>query len=91
MSQGAVAERVAEQDPIADELCRFASEQVVLDGRGLALDERLVASGRVDSLGLVQLLAFVADRWGVDLAATADAGDLETVATIAAAVRRKRG
>jgi acyl carrier protein len=71
-------------------LLRFIAEEVAIDGAGLRVDERLVESGRIDSLGLVNILAFVVDRFRVDLVATGQLRDLESVAALAAAIRRER-
>lgn len=73
------------------ELLRFVAEEVAVNGSGLTPDERLVESGRIDSLGLVALLAHVGKRYAVDLVARGEAGDLESVASLARAIRRERG
>lgn len=73
------------------ELLRFVADEVAVDGAGLTADERLVESGRIDSLGLVALLAHVGRRWAVDLAARGEAGDLESIASLARAIARERG
>lgn len=72
------------------ELLRFVAEEVALDGRGLSAEERFIETGRIDSLGLVQLLAFVASRYGVDLSTAGDPRDLESIAALAAAIQRRR-
>lgn len=82
------AAKVLVGDGVEDELLRYVGEEVALDGRGLRVDERLVETGRIDSLGLVQLLSFVATRYGVDLSSSGDPRDLESIAALAAAIRR---
>jgi acyl carrier protein len=57
----------------------------------VGLDEPLIRSGRVDSMGLLQILGFIQQRYGVDLSATGGPSDFETVTSLAAAIRRSRG
>lgn len=57
----------------------------------LADDEPLISSGRVDSMGLIQILSFVRERFGVDLMAVGTPHDFDSVAALAAAVRRHQG
>ena len=77
-------------DGIEAELLRFVGEDAAADGAGLHPEENFIETGRVDSLGLLRILAFVEERWGVALAATARPKDLQSVAALAAAVRRDR-
>lgn len=72
------------------ELLRFVGEEVAADGAGLSAAENFVETGRVDSLGLLRILAFVDERYSVDLAASAHPSDLHSIAALAAAVRRER-
>lgn len=72
-------------------LLRFIGEQLAADAEGLAPDENLIDSGRIDSLGLLHLLSFIETQWHVDLMGTGTPRDLASVATMAAAVRRERG
>jgi acyl carrier protein len=81
---------VGEDGDVEGILLRFIADEVAIDGAGLRVDERLVESGRIDSLGLVNILAFVADRFGIDLVAAGELRDLESISTLAAAVRRER-
>ena len=53
--------------------------------------EALISSGRVDSMGLLQILGFIQQRFGVDLMAVGNPQDFDTVAALAAAVRRTKG
>ncbi len=74
---------------IENELADFVSNEVAVVGRGqpVAHDEKLVSVGRVDSLGLIQLLDFVHQRYGVDLMAKGNPADFDTVSGVAHAVR----
>ncbi len=54
----------------------------------LAEDAPLVSSGRVDSMGLLQILSFVQQRFGVDLMAVGNPHDFDSIQALAAAVRR---
>jgi len=66
-------------DERAQKLCEFIRGQVSKDPRRpIELDTPLVSSGLVDSLSLIQVLAFVEDELGVvipDEAATATSMD----------------
>lgn len=77
-------------DGIEAELLRFVGDEAAADGAGLHFEENFIETGRVDSLGLLRILAFVEERWAVALAATAQPQDLQSVAALAAAVRRER-
>jgi len=59
--------------------------------RASRIDEPLIRSGRLDSMGLLQVLGFIEQRYGVRLTETGSPEDFETVAALAAAVRRARG
>lgn len=54
-------------------------------------DEPLLSSGRLDSLDLLQVLAFLEERFAVDLRSGVDPGAFDTIAGLADAVRRARG
>lgn len=56
----------------------------------VAVDEPLISSGRVDSLGLVQILMFIQQKFGVDLMTVGTPQDFDSVAALAAAVRRHK-
>jgi acyl carrier protein len=74
---------------IESELLHFISTEVVQDGVGV--DEPLISSGKVDSMGLIQILGYVDQHYGVTLLASADPKDFESVASLAAAIRRTAG
>lgn len=87
-------ERIAVRSPGGDDdielaLTHFVERNVVVDGRGVDREERLVESGRVDSLGLLQIVGFVTERFAVDLLVLGSPRDLLSVAALAAAVRRE--
>lgn len=54
-------------------------------------EQALISSGRVDSMGLLQILGFIQQRFGVDLMAMGNPQDFDTIAALAAAVRRIKG
>jgi acyl carrier protein len=63
-----------------------------LAGRELALDQPLLSSGIVDSFGVLELIAFLEDTFGVTIAASRlDMTELETVHCIVALVERLGG
>lgn len=77
---------------IEAELQQFIAAEVVADGdTQVTVDEPLIRSGRVDSMGLLQVLGFIEERYGVYLTETGNPSYFETVAALAAAVRRSRG
>jgi acyl carrier protein len=78
---------------IETDLQDFISAEVVADAMvgNVRVDEPLIRSGRVDSMGLLQILGFIQQRYGVDLAATGGPSDFENVTSLAAAIRRSRG
>jgi acyl carrier protein len=76
-------------DEIERTLIDFVERSVVVDGARVAREERLVESGRVDSIGLLQILGFVAERYEVDLLVLGSPRDLLSVAALAAAIRRE--
>ena len=79
----------AGDDELERTLLDFVQRNVVVDGEAVGKDERLIESGRVDSVGLLQLLGFVAERWSVDLLVLGSPRDLQSVAALAEAVRRE--
>jgi hypothetical protein len=74
---------------IEDELRSFISGDL-LGGVGARIedDEALIATGRIDSLGLIRLLGHIQERWQVDLMASAGPDDFQSIATLAAVLRR---
>ncbi len=84
-----IAERSRGEDEVELALTDFVERNVVVDGGSVGRDERLVESGRVDSIGLLQILGFVAERFEVDLLVLGAPRDLLSVAALAAAVRRE--
>lgn len=57
----------------------------------LAPTDPLISTGRVDSLGLVQILTFIQQKFGTDLMAVGTPQDFDSVSALAAAVRRAKG
>lgn len=78
---------------IEKEIHRFISTEVVPGGtrKDLGLDHPLVSSGDVDSMGLLQILGFIDQQYGVDLMSSGNPKDFDSVLALAAAVRRVRG
>jgi len=100
-----VAGRSTGDDDVERSLIDFVERNVVVDGGRVGMDsaggrggggggggggeERLVESGRVDSIGLLQILGYVAEKFEVDLLVLGAPRDLLSVAALAAAVRRE--
>jgi acyl carrier protein len=77
---------------IEEELRQFISSEVLPGGarEPLELDQALISSGHVDSMGLLRILGFIDQKYGVDLMSNANPRDLETIHGMAAAIRRAR-
>ena len=75
---------------IESELKQYIVEQL-LEGDGDAAveeNEALIATGRIDSLGLMKLIGHIQQRYRIDLMASGGPDDFESIATLAAAIRR---
>jgi acyl carrier protein len=74
------------------EIKQFIETELLSDDRSidLAADQALITSGLVDSMGLLQILGFVQQKFGVDLMAVGSPMDFDSVGALAAAVRRTR-
>lgn len=75
------------QMTIEHDLHQFISSQVVPDGT-VTETEPLISSGKVDSLGLLQILGFIEQSYGVTLLASGSPKDFENIQTLANAIRR---
>jgi acyl carrier protein len=75
---------------IESDLQQFIANEIVLEKAegGINSDEPLISSGRVDSIGLLQVLGFIHERYGVDLFSSGSPRDFETVEAMASAIRR---
>jgi len=71
----------------------YITSELLADDKAssLADDDALISSGRVDSMGLLQILSFIQQRFGVDLMAVGTPHDFDSVAALAAVVRRNQG
>lgn len=76
---------------IEQELQDYISGQVVRRGGNVALSAPLVESGLVDSLGLIQIVAHITSRYGVNLTQAGGPDDFRSITTLAQAVTRERG
>jgi acyl carrier protein len=78
---------------IEEQLRDFIVSEVVAEGkdREIGPGDPLIATGLIDSMGLLQVLGFVQQRFGVDLLGTGDPEDFQSIQSLAAAVRRVRG
>ncbi len=87
--ENGIASNPAGDDEVERTLIDFVQRNVVVDGVQVGRDEHLLETGRVDSIGLLQLLGFVAERFEVDLLVLGSPRDMQSVAALAAAVRRE--
>jgi acyl carrier protein len=78
---------------IESDIKQFIESELLSDDQSsqLADDEPLISSGRIDSMGLLQVLGFIQQRFGVDLMSVGNPQDFDTVSALAAAVRRNKG
>jgi len=74
---------------IEADLGRFICSEVVPEG-GVTRGEALISSGKVDSLGLLQILAYIEQNYGVTLLASGNPKDFESIQTLSAAILRAR-
>lgn len=75
---------------IESDLTEFICRDVVPEG-GVSESEHLISSGKVDSLGLLQILGFIEQQYGVTLLTSGSPKDFESVQSLAAAIRKARG
>jgi len=75
---------------IESDLQRFISTEVVPEG-GVSEAEALISSGKVDSPGLLQILGYIEQNYGVTLLASGNPKDFESVESLASAIRKARG
>jgi acyl carrier protein len=75
---------------IEADLQRFICAEVVPEG-GVSEGDALIATGKVDSLGLLQILGYIEQNYGVTLLTAGNPKDFESIRTLAAAVRKARG
>ncbi len=87
--ENGIAPNPAGDEEVERTLIDFVERNVVVDGAQVGRDEHLLETGRVDSIGLLQLLGFVAERFEVDLLVLGSPRDMLSVAALAAAVRRE--
>jgi acyl carrier protein len=75
---------------IESDLTEFISRDVVPEG-GVTETEQLISSGKVDSLGLLQILGYIEQTYGVTLLTSGSPKDFESVQNLAGAIRKARG
>ena len=78
---------------IESNLIEYIAAEMPTDAERGALtpESSLIASGRLDSLGLLRILGYIQQQYGVDLLAAGSPKDFESVAGMAAAIRRLGG
>jgi len=69
----------------------IATELLADDAPAPGENEPLVTTGRIDSLGLLDVLNFIHQRYDIDLIMVAPSDVYDTVASFADAVRRHQG
>ena len=73
------------QEYIATNILRTDSPDAV------RTDENLTATGKIDSMSLLQILGFIQEKYLVDLLAGGNPKDYESIQALASAVRRLGG
>lgn len=78
--------------PTIDVIADFLRERFpALAGRPLGADTPLLGSGAIDSLGILDLMTFLGERFGIELADDDfDPANFETVGHLARFVERPR-
>jgi acyl carrier protein len=79
------------ESEIALQLRQFVQSEVMRDNEAVELQEPLFETGRVDSLGLLQIVEHIGREFGVDLLQRGRPADLRTLATLAQAILREGG
>ncbi|MCA9730212.1 MAG: acyl carrier protein [Candidatus Eisenbacteria bacterium] len=75
---------------VENELKTYIRDEVLRDpAQSIADDEQLISTGRIDSLGLIQILTHISERYRVDLMRDGNPDDFESVRSIAAAIKRR--
>jgi acyl carrier protein len=72
---------------IENDLQQFIATEVVVEG-GVDLNEPLISSGKVDSLGLLQILGYIEQRYGITLLTSSSPKDFENIESLAGAIRK---
>jgi acyl carrier protein len=75
---------------IEQDIRNYITSELLQNASAPGDDDALISSGRVDSMGLLQILGFVQQRFGVDLMAVGSPQDFDSVRALAAAVRRNQ-
>jgi len=71
-------------------LQQFVEQDVLRSGEKVGLDEPLLLTGRIASMGLLRLFDCVGREYGVDLLQAAEVAELRTIETLARAIVRCR-
>jgi acyl carrier protein len=66
---------------IEDQIRQFITSEILKDNQSSQLndDDPLISSGRVDSMGLLQILGYVQQQFAVDLMAVGGPQDFDSV------------
>jgi acyl carrier protein len=77
---------------IEEEIKAYVSSELLRESGSSRITEEdaLISSGRVDSMGLLQILGFIQQRFGIDLMAVGNPEDFDTIQGLAGAVRRNQ-
>jgi acyl carrier protein len=76
---------------IQAELRRYITEFLLTPNgdKSIRDDEPLIESGRMDSMGLIQLLGFIEQQFGIDLMSVAGPDDFQSISSISNALSRQ--
>lgn len=73
-------------------LQHFISTEVTQDGNSqVDISEPLIESGRIDSMGLLQIFGFVEQTYPIDMMTAGGPNDFLSVASMASLIRRVCG
>ena len=77
---------------IESQLLKYISTEVVQgDQNEVTLDEPLVESGRIDSMGLLMIFGFVDQVYQFDMMSVGSPKDFTSISAMAALIRRIKG
>lgn len=77
---------------IESDLQDFLTREILVDSGSdpVGLDDSLMSSGRVDSMGLLKIVSRINEQYGVDVLESGEPEDFETISGLAAAIRRSQ-
>jgi acyl carrier protein len=79
---------VTSTNQIEQDLQGYISREVVRRGKNVPVEAALVESGLLDSLGLLQIVAYIERQYGVNLTTSGGPDDFRSISSLAVAIGR---